>query len=339
MYRIYLDDDAKRELHRQMHLPGLSPGRRIRLETVRLSDRGWRVRTIAWHVRRCEATVCYWIAAYLRAGFEGLIAGEATLADESPLGQPSATTPDLTTAFHRLLSDEAAGDPMGEQKWTRKSPARLARALQERGFTVSKSTIYRLLIGMGYSFKGNLKRRRGHNSDDPRVNQQFTYIATQKDVFITARLPIISVDTKKKELIGDFMRKGKTWCKDNTEEVNYNDFPSHAVCRAVPYGVYDVQNNLGNVYVGTSADTAEFAVDAIRRWWTENGSLLYPAADKPLILCDGGGSNSRSCRAWKAQIQKKLSDELRLTVTICHYPPRMLKMESSGANAVQSNQH
>ena len=157
-------------------------------------------------------------------------------------------------------------------------------------------------------------------SNAPNVSEQFGYIAFQKKLFREAKLPIISVDTKKKELIGDFQKKGKTWGK-KSEEVNYYDFTSLAVCRAVPYGIYDVTQNKGYVYVGISGDTAEFAADALAKWWKDEGSSFYPKENELLILSDGGGCNGWRSRAWKQQIQTKLCDQLGLIVTVCHYPP------------------
>jgi len=171
---------------------------------------------------------------------------------------------------------------------------------------------------MGFSLKSNKKK--SNKSQDSEQDEQFQYIVSQRQAFRDAGLPIISVDTKKKELIGNFMRKGRVWCK-KAEEVNRYDFTSLAVCRAVPYGVYDVTRNEGYVYVGTSGDTPEFAVDAIATWWSHEGRDLYPKREKLLILADGGGSNGYRVRAWKKQLQEKLCDQLGLTVTVCHYPP------------------
>jgi hypothetical protein len=138
-------------------------------------------------------------------------------------------------------------------------------------------------------------------------------------LFKAAGHPIISVDTKKKELIGNFKNPGRTWSRQ-AERVNVYDFPSNAVCRAVPYGVYDVQHNLGYVYVGTSADTAEFAVEAIVNWWGQPDRPTFPNEAKLLILCDGGGSNGYRLRLWKQQLQERLADQLGLEVMVCHYP-------------------
>jgi hypothetical protein len=146
----------------------------------------------------------------------------------------------------------------------------------------------------------------------------------QRQEFIVAGLPIFSVDTKKKELIGGFRKSGKVWCKQ-AEEVSEHDFPSLAVCRAVPYGIYDVTKNKGYVFVGTAADTPEFAVDAIAKWWQLDRQVEYPAKNGLLILADGGGCNGWRSRAWKKNIQEKLCDQMELTVAVCHYPPACSK--------------
>ena len=170
---------------------------------------------------------------------------------------------------------------------------------------------------MGFSLKAN-KRKQG-KSGCPDRDEQFKYIASQKQQFITAGLPIVSIDTKKKELIGDFRNKGQTW-RRQAEEVNEHDFPGAAKCRAVPFGIYDPTRNEGYVYVGVSNDTPQFAVHSIARWWEGEGRRRYQGAVALLILADSGGSNGCRARAWKLSLQEKLCDECGLTVTVCHYP-------------------
>jgi hypothetical protein len=171
---------------------------------------------------------------------------------------------------------------------------------------------------MGFSLKYNKKRRAGAQSPDR--DKQFQYIASQREAFSNAGLPIISVDTKKKELIGQFRNHGRAWCKQ-PHEVNDHDFTSTAECRAVPYGVYDLTRNRGYVTVGISNDTPEFATNAIARWWEQDGRLAYPRADQILILADCGGTNGFRHRAWKLNLESKLCNDFGLTVTVCHYPP------------------
>jgi hypothetical protein len=206
---------------------------------------------------------------------------------------------------------------MTEKKWIRSSLSRLSVRLAEEGHQASSDTVARLLKKMGFSLKAN-KRKQGM-SGCPDRDEQFKYIASQKQQFITAGLPIISIDTKKKELIGDFRNKGQTW-RRQAEEVNEHDFPGAAKCRAVPFGIYDPTRNEGYIYVGVSNDTPQFAVHSIQRWWESEGRRRYQGAVAILILADSGGSNGCRARAWKLSLQEKLCDECGLAVTVCHYP-------------------
>ena len=206
---------------------------------------------------------------------------------------------------------------MSEQKWQRSSLRHLMEELEQIGHWISHTTIARLLKEMGYSLKANVKRLSGSNHPDR--DRQFQYIATQKAIFQQAGLPIISVDTKKKELIGNFKNAGQEWCR-NARAVNDHDFEQDALGKAVPYGIYDLMHNHGYVYVGQSADTPQFAVEVIVSWWREFGQELFPNADKILILADAGGSNGCRPRGWKHQLQEQLADQLGLEVTVCHYP-------------------
>jgi hypothetical protein len=212
------------------------------------------------------------------------------------------------------LEDQAAGDPMSEQKWVRDS----LRQLQAKvGHRVSHTTIGRLVRAMGYSLKASRKQLTGPRHPDREA--QFEYIQGQIQRFRQAGWPIISVDSKKKELIGNFKNVGQRWCRQ-AELVNEHDFKQDALGRATPYGVYDLQHNQGTVIVGQSADTPQFAVDAIAVWWEKTGQVLFPGAPCLLILADAGGSNGCRPRLWKQQIQEQLADHLGLQVTVCHYP-------------------
>jgi hypothetical protein len=206
---------------------------------------------------------------------------------------------------------------MSEQKWQRSSLCHLVDTLARMGHWVSHTTVARLLKEMKYSLKANVKRLAG--AAHPDRNQQFEYITKQKRIFLDAGLPTISVDTKKKERIGNFKNDGQTWCQE-PEAVNDHDFDQDALGKAVPYGIYDLKHNRGYVYVGMSADTPQFAVEMIVRWWTTEGQVLYPSADKLLILADAGGSNGCCPRLWKQQLQELLADRMGLEVTVCHYP-------------------
>jgi hypothetical protein len=186
---------------------------------------------------------------------------------------------------------------MSEQKWVRSSLRHLSACLEQVGHIASPPTVARLLRKLGYSLRVNVKKHEA-SAAHPERQQQFVYLEAQKQAFATAGLPMISVDTKQKELIGNFKNAGQAWCH-HPEEVNVHDFPSDALARAVPYGIYDVSKQLGSVYVGLSADTPEFAVAAIARWWEEEGQLNYPQAKQLLILADAGGSNGCRPRSFK----------------------------------------
>jgi hypothetical protein len=228
--------------------------------------------------------------------------------------------PAITAALEEMLSEEVAGSPEGEQKWVRSSVAKLTARLRESGFPVGHNAVWALLKRMGFSMKTNVRRRRGITRDPDQRDEQFRYIASQRKAFAEAGLPVISVDTKKKELIGNFRNSGRAWCR-KPPEVNEHDYASQAECLAVPFGVYDVARNKGYVVVGMSHKTTEFAVTSIARWWEEDGRVAYPGAKEVLILADGGGGNGRRARAWKLNLQEKLCDRFGLTVTVCHYPP------------------
>jgi dipeptidyl aminopeptidase/acylaminoacyl peptidase len=221
-------------------------------------------------------------------------------------------------ALQAIVAPETAGDPSSEQKWVRSSLRTLSGRLQEVGHTASPPTVGRLLTKLGYALHVNAKKieARAHHPDR---NAQFDHIAQQRQAFTAAGWPIISVDTKKKELIGAFKNNGRAWSTE-AETVNVHDFLSAALGRAVPYGIYDPTHNRGTVYGGSWGDTAQFAVDAIAQWWQTEGQTLFPQAAHLLILADGGGSNDCRSRLWKQQIQEHLCDGLGLTVTVAHYP-------------------
>lgn len=216
------------------------------------------------------------------------------------------------------------GDPTRGLKWCRKTPAKIAQELQKFGIQVSASTVSRLLKKiLGYSLRVNHKTVESGNKNPPKPkerDQQFDYISNRRKSFARRGNPIISVDTKKKELIGNFKNDGQAWTKE-AELVNDHDFPSDALGRIVPYGIYDIQANRGWVCVTLSAETPAFAVDTIEKWWRQEGRKRYPHKTELLILADCGGANSSRSRVWKYRIQKQLCDGHGLTVTVCHYPP------------------
>jgi len=203
-------------------------------------------------------------------------------------------------------------------KWVRFSLRPLCREMTKLGCHVSPMTVRRLLKENDYSLRANVKSKEP-GSNHPERNTQFEYIEQTKQKFQKEGLPIISIDTKKKELIGNFKNAGCIWGKE-AEKVNGHDFPSQSDGRATPYGIYDISRNCGTVCVGKSADTPEFAVDAIAQWWEMEGTVAYPEADQLLILADAGGSNGARPRMWKKQLQIQLANRLGLTITVCHYP-------------------
>jgi Rhodopirellula transposase DDE domain len=227
--------------------------------------------------------------------------------------------PTLVADLKRLVESTARGDPMQPLLWTIRSLRNLANELANLGHKVCPTVVGDLLRSMGYSLQANSKTREGGQHIDR--DRQFQYINTQAKAFLAANEPVISVDTKKKELVGNFKNGGREWRRNGTPElVNVHDFIDPKLSRAVPYGVYDVTNNVGWVSVGTDHDTAAFAVNAIRRWWRTMGKKRHPKAKRLMITADGGGSNGYRVRLWKVELQK-LADELKLPITVCHLPP------------------
>lgn len=229
------------------------------------------------------------------------------------------TDPTLLDDLDFLVDPTTRGDPCSALRWTCKSLNTLSKALKDMGHKVSPPKVGELLKEMGFSLQGMQKTREGLQNSDR--NAQFEFINETVAGMMSRGQPVISVDTKKKELIGEFKNNGKEWQPSGfPEEGNSHDFPSQSKGKAVPYGVYDIFNNSGWVSVGVSHDTAEFAVATIRRWWLEMGSALYPDTNELLIVADSGGSNGARTRLWKLELQK-LSDELGITVRVCHFPP------------------
>lgn len=218
------------------------------------------------------------------------------------------------------MQHETAGDPMTGLKWTRKTTEKIASELQSLDIHVSPKTVGRLLKQMDFSLRVNHKKlSSGSRSDQDERNEQFVYISRLKEKFMRAGHPIISVDTKKKELVGSFKNPGTAWNRQPIL-VKDHDFRSESDGMAIPYGIYDVLGNEGSVFVGMSSDTADFAVDSIERWWRYTGKHSYPNADRLLILADGGGSNGARNKAWKVNLQEKICDRHGIAVTVCHYP-------------------
>ncbi len=221
------------------------------------------------------------------------------------------------------MQHETAGDPMSGLKWTKRATRKIAAQLATLNIYASHVAVANLLHQMGFSLRGNRKTiaagtNVSANTKEER-NIQFEYISELRELFEERGDPVISVDTKKKEMIGNFKNDGQTW-NATPVLVNDHDFRSNAIGMAIPYGIYDTQANKGKVIVGVSSDTPAFAVNAIVRWWKTEGKRRYPRSKKLLILADGGGSNGVRPRAWKYHLQHVLCDRYKLDVTVCHYP-------------------
>jgi transposase len=231
----------------------------------------------------------------------------------------SAVDPTLAEALERLVEPVSRGDPQSPLRWTCKSTRRLAKELTSQGYIVSHRLVAELLHELDYSLQGNRKTREGTNHPDR--NAQFEYINCKTSQWISRRQPAISVDTKKKELVGDFKNGGRQWHpKGKPEKVRVHDFPDPQLGKAIPYGVYDLARNAGWVSVGMDHDTAAFAVNTIRRWWRATGRTAYPQARSLLIMADSGGSNGSRVRLWKWELHK-LACETGLSIHVCHLPP------------------
>jgi hypothetical protein len=218
-----------------------------------------------------------------------------------------------------IVEETTAGDPMSLLRWTSKSTRVIAEELTRSGHPVSSVTVGRCLVDMGYSLQGNVKTREG--PQHPNRDAQFHYLNRQVKAYVRTGDPVISVDTKKKELVGAFRNAGRTWRrKGKPRQVNVYDFPSQSVGKAIPYGAYDIALDRAVVNVGITHETGEFAVESIRRWWRLDGSAHYRGARRLLICADSGGGNGSRRRDWKIELQQ-LCDEIRMPITVCHYPP------------------
>jgi len=231
--------------------------------------------------------------------------------------------PALSKALDKLMEPYTSGDPMRPLRWTCKSTAKLAGELETQGFSISPRTVSTLLKEQGYSLQNNRKRHEGNQHPDR--DGQFKYIADTTEAFQSRGCPVISVDTKKKELIGNYKNPGVEWSPQGSPvEVDAYDFIDPLKGKVIPYGIYDTTYNLGWVNLGTDHDTAQFAVASIMRWWENMGEWMYPDAREILILADGGGSNGSRNRLWKKSLQDWANQE-GLTVMVCHFPPATSK--------------
>jgi Rhodopirellula transposase DDE domain len=262
----------------------------------------------------------------IHVGLNELAAGATSGRPAARVRRPGAgrkpltvTQPGLRQAVEALVEPTCRGDPGSPLRWTCKGVRRLAAALRGQGFRVSHQKVAELLRDLGYSLQANRKTREG--SQHPDRDAQFEYLAARVRDFQARGQPVISVDTKKKELVGDFKNGGREWHPaGKAPQVRVHDFMDKTLGKAIPYGVYDVTANAGWVSVGSDHDTADFAAATIGRWWQEMGRPLYPRAAALLITADSGGSNGSRCRRWKVALQR-LADELRLAISVCHLPP------------------
>jgi hypothetical protein len=237
-------------------------------------------------------------------------AGRKPLTDHQPL---------LPQALEALVEPTSRGDPQSPLRWTCKGVRRLAADLRGQGYRIGRQKVAELLHDLGYSLQANRKTKEG--AAHPDRNAQFEYINAQVQEFQDRGQLVVSVDTKKKELIGEFKNGGREWCPHGEpRDVLVHDFADPALGKAIPYGVYDLTANSGWVSIGIDHDTAEFAVETLRRWWRSMGSPLYPQATTLLITADGGGSNGSRRRLWKVVLQR-LADELGMGISVCHFPP------------------
>jgi len=225
----------------------------------------------------------------------------------------------LASKLRDMVEPATRGDPTSPLRWTCKSTSQLSRALKAQRHPASPRTVGRLLKAGGYSLQGNRKTKEG--GDNPDRNAQFEHINAEVKRFQSQGLPVISVDTKKKELVGNFKNGGREWQPEGKpEEVNVYDFIDETLGKAIPYGIYDITQNEGWVSVGIDHDTAQFATEAIARWWEKMGRKKYPNARSLMITADGGGSNASRSHLWKIALQA-LADRLQMTLHVCHFPP------------------
>jgi len=305
-------------------------GERFRALAPELSERGRRI----WAASEARVLGRGGLAAVARAsgisentirkGIREIDAGER-LGDgrvrrrgggRKPIGE---TDPELVGALERLVAEDCRGDPMQVLLWTSKSVRRLAGELREQGHDVHFTTVAGLLRSLGYSLQSNRKTLEG--AQHPDRDLQFRLINERVGAAIAAGEPAISIDTKKKELVGEFKNTGREWrAKDDPVRVSTHDFPSQAIGKAIPYGVYDIASNEGFVNVGITAETAQLAVASIRAWWQDLGLDRYRTARALQITADCGGGNGNRIRLWKTELQH-LADEIGLQIHVCHFPP------------------
>jgi hypothetical protein len=323
-------------LSEQMHDACVAEGIRLKFralgpvmdERVRRQWAASEARLLSWGGISLVAMATGMSRSTIQVGIEELKEREETGIASAHIRRPGGggkplvqTDPGIVQALEELVAPETRGDPMSPLRWTLKSTSRLAAELTRRDHPVSARKVAALLKDADYSLQGNRKTREGGNHVDR--NAQFQHINTRVITMQARGQPVVSVDAKKKELVGDFKNNGKEWQpKGRPEEVRVYDFIDKAPDkgRVTPYGVYDLTANEGWVSVGTDHDTARFAAQTIGKWWREMGRARYPKATELLITADGGGSNSSRCRLWKIALQE-LADTTGLVLNVCHFPP------------------
>ena len=227
--------------------------------------------------------------------------------------------PEIRKEIEYILEENTAGDPMGKLKWTNKSTYTIADELRIKNKNISEDSVGRIIKQLGYSLQANIKSKESGSSEER--DSQFRYINETAKIFVKKNVPVISVDAKKKELVGDFKNSGRKWMKKGKAEiVNVYNFWFLAKGKAIPYGIYDINMNNGFVNVGIDHNTSEFAVESIRQWWNKIGKKNYPNTKELLICADGGGSNASRSRLWKFYLQK-FANKTGLKITVCHFPP------------------
>ena len=295
-----------------------------------LDERGWRRFAAAEAMAAGRGGIAaVWRATGMARSTIGRALGELRAGEDIDAGRVRRagggrkpmreTDPSLMEDLRSLVEPEARGDPQSPLQWTAKSLRKLSQGLGDLGHTIGRTLVGELLHELGYRLQSNRKTREG--SSHPDRDAQFCYINDRVKAALAAGDPAISVDTKKKELVGDFKNAGREWRPSGSpEEVRVHDFVIPELGRAVPYGVYDIAGNAGWVSVGIDHDTAAFAANAIRSWWTLMGRERYPHPRGLLITADGGGSNGSRVRLWKRELQT-LADEIGIPITVCHLPP------------------
>ena len=317
-----MDAAAEQSIHQKYQLLGEIFNERERrlwaAVEARLLGRGG-ISTVARATGLSRTTIYQGLNELAQSGSGAGLRRERVRAEGGGRKTLTEKDPQLLARLERLVEPTTRGDPESALRWTCKSTRQLAAALGRAGHPVGRQKVSELLAALGYSLQGNRKTREGSEHVDR--NAQFEHINEQVGAYQRRSQPVISVDTKKKELIGDFKNGGREWRpKGQPEEVRTHDFMDRDLGKVNPYGVYDQTANVGWVSVGTDHDTAEFAVESIRRWWSKMGATCYPHATELLITADCGGSNGYRVRLWKVALQA-LANETALTVRVCHFPP------------------